>query len=244
MARNILLVEPDFKTKFPPLGLMKISTYHKRLGDNVTFVKGIRNSVEYEFWDRVYVSTLFTYHWHVTVKTIKFYKALVKNDPARIIIGGILASLLPDEIWRATGIKPLTGVLSDPGVLDANDLVVENIIPDYELFNDIYHKYSLINDSFFGYSTRGCRNRCKFCGVHILEPKFIDYKGIKPHVQKIKELYGDKPNLVLFDNNILVSKRFENIIDDLVDLGFGKGEKFQYKKNGRTISKQRSVDFN
>ena len=62
MDRNILLVEPDYKIKFPPLGLMKISAYHKRLGDNVTFVKGIRQSVEYEFWDRIYVSTLFTYH--------------------------------------------------------------------------------------------------------------------------------------------------------------------------------------
>ncbi len=48
----------------------------------------------------------------------------------------------------------------------------------------------------------------------------------------------------MFDNNILASKRFENVIDDLIDLGFGKGEKFQYAKNGRTISKQRSVDFN
>ena len=244
MDRNILLVEPDFKTKFPPLGLMKISAYHKRLGDNVTFVKGIGKSVEYEFWDRIYVSTFFTYHWHVTVKTIKHYKVLVKDDPSRIIIGGILASLMPDEIWRATGIKPLTGVLSDPGVLDDNDLVVEDMIPDYELFNGVSHKYSLIGDSFFGYSTRGCPNSCKFCGVHILEPKFIDYKGIKPSVQKIKELYGDKPNLVLFDNNILASKRFENVIDDIIDLGFGKGEKFQYTKNGRTISKQRKVDFN
>jgi hypothetical protein len=74
MDRNILLVEPDFKIKFPPLGLMKISAYHKRLGDNVTFVKGIRHSVEYEFWDRIYVSTLFTYHWPVTVKTIIMFR--------------------------------------------------------------------------------------------------------------------------------------------------------------------------
>ncbi|MDB9823103.1 cobalamin-binding domain-containing protein [Deltaproteobacteria bacterium] len=244
MDRDILLVEPDFKTKFPPLGLMKISAYHKKLGDNVIFVKGISHSVEYEYWDRIYVSTLFTYHWPVTIKTINFYKRLVKNDPARIVIGGILASLLPNEIWRETGIKPLTGVLSDPGVLDDNDLIVENMVPDYELFNGVSPIYSLIDDSFFGYSTRGCPNSCKFCGVHILEPKFIDYKGIKPYVKKINELYGDKPKLVLFDNNILASKQFENVIEDIIDLGFGKGEKFQYTKNGRTISKQRRVDFN
>lgn len=239
-----MLVEPNYKTKFPPLGLMKISSYHKMLRDNVSFIKGINQSAAYEYWDKIYVSTLFTYYWHITVKTIKYYKTLVKDDSTRIIIGGILASLMPDEIWRATGIKPLTGVLSYPGTLDDNDLVVEDMIPDYELFNDVSQKYSLIDDSFFGYLTRGCPNRCKFCGVHTLEPKFQDYKGIKPYVRKIKQLYGDKPYLVFFDNNILASKRFEEVIDDIVDLGFGRGEKFQYVKNGRTIFKQRSVDFN
>mgnify|MGYP001248158418 CR=1 FL=1 len=38
--REILLVEPPYRNKYPPIGLMKISTYHKSLGDNVTFIKG------------------------------------------------------------------------------------------------------------------------------------------------------------------------------------------------------------
>lgn len=244
MNRNILLVEPDFRTKFPPLGLMKISTYHKRLGDDVSFVKGIKRSAEYEYWDRIYVSTLFTYNWNVTVKTIKYYKALVKNDQDRIFVGGILASLMPEEIWRATGVKPLTGVLSSAGLLDDNKLVVEDMVPDYGLFDGAAHNYSLVDDSYFGYSTRGCPNRCAFCGVRVLEPKFIDYKGLKPYVREIRGLYGDRPNLVLLDNNILASKKLEKVIDDIISLGFGKGEIFQYTKNGRTISKQRKVDFN
>ena len=40
MARNILLIEPNYKNKFPPIALMKLSTYHKQLGDNVVFYKG------------------------------------------------------------------------------------------------------------------------------------------------------------------------------------------------------------
>jgi radical SAM superfamily enzyme YgiQ (UPF0313 family) len=101
-------------------------------------------------------------------------------------MGGILASLMQDEIWDVTGIKPIAGVLSDPGAFrmldekDNNLLVVDDMIPDYDLFDDVNHKYSLIKDSFFGYSTRGCPNRCEFCGVHKLEPKFKDYNGIKP----------------------------------------------------------------
>ena len=40
MSREILLIEPNYKNKYPPMGLMKISTYYKTLGDNVTFFKG------------------------------------------------------------------------------------------------------------------------------------------------------------------------------------------------------------
>ncbi|MCK6463091.1 MAG: hypothetical protein L6Q29_04745 [Candidatus Pacebacteria bacterium] len=39
-GRNILLLEPNYQNKYPPIGLMKIATYHRMLGDNVTFYKG------------------------------------------------------------------------------------------------------------------------------------------------------------------------------------------------------------
>ena len=38
--RNILLIEPNYKNKYPPIGLMKLATYHRMLGDNVRFYKG------------------------------------------------------------------------------------------------------------------------------------------------------------------------------------------------------------
>ncbi|KAA6309492.1 hypothetical protein EZS27_039024, partial [termite gut metagenome] len=38
--RNILLIEPNYKNKYPPIGLMKLATYHRLLGDNVRFYKG------------------------------------------------------------------------------------------------------------------------------------------------------------------------------------------------------------
>jgi len=40
MSRNILLVEPNYANKYPPIGLMKIATYHRMLGDKVRFFKG------------------------------------------------------------------------------------------------------------------------------------------------------------------------------------------------------------
>ena len=38
--RKVLLIEPNYANKFPPVGLMKISTYYKMLGDEVVFYKG------------------------------------------------------------------------------------------------------------------------------------------------------------------------------------------------------------
>ena len=38
--KSILLVEPPYRNKYPPIGLMKISSYHKKLGDSITYIKG------------------------------------------------------------------------------------------------------------------------------------------------------------------------------------------------------------
>lgn len=236
MARNILLVEPRYPTKFPPLGLMKLSTYHKKLGDNVKFVKGCDSEVPYEYWDRVYITTLFTYHWKTTIEDILYYKTIVHGDTSRIFVGGIMASLLPEALWLETGIRPITGVLSKPGALgDGNVFIVDDMIPDYELFDESSIKYSLLN-SYIGYSTRGCVHKCDFCGVPTLEPDFIEYKGLKPFIKEIDKIFGVKQHLVLFDNNILASKKFEQIVNDIIDLGFEKGAKLN--------NKMRCIDFN
>lgn len=40
MNRKVLLIEPNYKNKYPPMGLMKIATYYRRCKDDVRFFKG------------------------------------------------------------------------------------------------------------------------------------------------------------------------------------------------------------
>ena len=79
------------------MGLMKISTYHKMLGDEVHFVKGYDFALDQEVWDRIYVTTLFTFDFAISVETINHYLGLVDNIDS-LFVGGIMASLMPDNI--------------------------------------------------------------------------------------------------------------------------------------------------
>ena len=38
--RKVLLIEPNYKNKYPPMGLMKLAMYYRLQGDDVTFWKG------------------------------------------------------------------------------------------------------------------------------------------------------------------------------------------------------------
>jgi len=40
MKRKVLLLEPKYKNKYPPMGLMKLATYYRDRGDDVRFFKG------------------------------------------------------------------------------------------------------------------------------------------------------------------------------------------------------------
>ena len=116
--KNILLIEPDYKNKYPPLGLMKISYFHKYiLHDYVRFTKGrLPEALCNTKWDHIYVTSLFTFEWAKTIEAINYAKTLV-DDISKITVGGIAATLLPDQIFEETGIYPVKGLLNVPGKL-------------------------------------------------------------------------------------------------------------------------------
>lgn len=225
---RVLLVEPNYKNKYPPMGLMKISTYHKMLGDEVHFVKGFDMKVDEEVWDRIYVTTLFTFDFDIAVQTINHYKMLV-NDISDLYVGGIMASLMPDKIVATTGIDRshiLTGLFTDTSVVgDDNNINVDELPLDYDILEQIDYKYPA-GDNYFAYTTRGCPNHCSFCAVPILEPNFRITNNIIDQIKTIDEKYGPKQHLLLLDNNVLNAVDLKGLVDDLCTAGFGRGAKY------------------
>lgn len=305
MKRNVLLLEPNYKNKFPPIGLMKLATYFRLRGDNVVFYKGdlkeflisditsdcvdklsqmddsinwklrsdkIANYIRYRKktdldkiglddssysillfpwvdyyknyyhkklylenpkWDWVGVTTLFTFYWDITIQTIVFAKAMVK-DLKNLMVGGVLASIQPKEIEEATGIVPHCGTLHTPykDIDEDNPYIIDELPLDYSILEEIDYEY-VDGKAFFSYATRGCIRHCSFCAVPILEPKFQSYIPLNERIEQTRRLFGDQQNLLLMDNNVLASKDLPKIIEDIRSCGFIPDAKYiepnQYK---------------
>lgn len=258
MPNNILLIEPCYRNKYPPLGLMKIAQYHGVNGknDNVRFIKGEDSSILDKHWDRVYITTLFSFEFSRIAKSIDFAVKAVNGDTDRIFVGGIAASLMPERFLsepRWQGVRFIKGLLNKaPAVSlqldsfsdelyadDITSLPIEDYIPDYSILEQIDYQYP-VRDAYFAYASRGCVRKCHFCGVPKLEGEQRDTYSLTNTIKGIEKLYGPQKDLTLMDNNIVASSRFKEIIAEIIDLGFQKGAMLQ--RNGVTI--QRRVDFN
>lgn len=258
--KNILLIEPGYKNKYPPLGLMKIAQYHGPHGkkDRVRFIKGQDSSVLSQAWDRIYVTTLFSFEWARTAAAIDFAIQAAGNQPERVFVGGIAASLMHDRFLqerRWQGVRFIKGLLSAPPAValqlddfaeefyadDTHGQPIEDLVPDYQLLDQVSYKYA-VWDAYFAYTTRGCIRKCHFCGVPKLEGQQRDTPSLTSTVHAIDELYGPKRDLILMDNNVVASPRFKDIIAEIRDLGFVSGAKLQRK--GMRVPVQRRVDFN
>lgn len=297
MKRRVLLLEPNYKNKFPPIGLMKLSTYFRTRGDEVVFYKGdlrdfviqqiveecltklyqIDNSINWKLradkitlyikyrkkdylnsiniddseyailvytwleyykkfyysgeyrkhprWDWVGVTTMFTFYWDITIETIEFAKTMVK-DVKNLMVGGVLASIQPNEIEAATGIKPHCGTLHTPGEIDKDDnRIIDELPLDYSILDEIEYEYP-DSGAFYSYATRGCIRQCPFCAVPIIEPKYQQYLPLQERIKRTRRLFGDQRNLLLMDNNVLASGELSKIIADIKACGFAKGAKF------------------
>jgi len=208
---KILLVEPDFpipaKSKnhknFLPIGLLKIASYLKSRKINVKLVRGIPNTllelkdVNDFYPEEIWVTSLFTYWAKYVKEAVQYYKKLFPQ--ARVIIGGIYASLIPeDEVIKYTGCDEVyQGVMPE----------AEECFPAYDLIKNANPHpidYQIIH------SSRGCKRKCSFCGTWKIEPEFIPKKSIKDEI-KFKKI-------IFYDNNFLMNPYIEEMLNELIEL--------------------------
>jgi len=113
-------------------------------------------------------------------------------------------------------VSPVVGVLNSPrqiGLAGSSD--IDLLPPDYGLVDSTLYA---INDTYYAYTTRGCTNKCPWCGVARIEPAFVPYMDITPIIRTLRDDYGDKAKLKLMDNNVLASPHLGRIVDDLLEL--------------------------
>jgi hypothetical protein len=259
-GRRILLLEPGYRNKYPPLGLMKLAAYHGEHGkkDQVRFAKGIDHSLKDTTWDRIYLTTLFSFEYRKIAETIDFALDLVGGRSERVFVGGIAASLMNTrfaEEPRWAGVRFIKGLLTEaPAVAlqldefaeelyadDRDGTPIEDLVPDYTILEQVDYRYP-VRDAYFAYASRGCIRKCHFCGVPKLEGEQRDVESLTSMIRAIEERHGPKRDLLLMDNNVVASPRFKELMAEIRDLGFQVGAKLQ--RPGERVASQRRVDFN
>lgn len=203
------------KHRFPNLVCMKLSTYHKSIGDDVALLLSYD---EVDKYDLVYISKVFIKteipcepkdKIMKTEKTIiEFYKDNEFLSKPNVKFGGTgfyyeKAPKLPEEI--------------------------EHCKPDYHLYDEwvasciangakpkefvYYTEYSI------GFLTRGCFRQCEFCVNKV-------YKQCNQHSCLSEFIDETRPKLCFLDDNFFACQNWREIIQEVESTG----KRFQFKQ--------------
>ena len=205
--QSLLLVQPSFpiapKSKnhshFLPIGLLKIGSYHKREGDKVRLVRGLEPAGFNP--DRILITSLFTYWADCVHEAADYYHR--RYPKARIEIGGIYASLMPEECEKRSPFATVCRGLYRGGI-------AEKVSLDFSLLPEQLD-YQIVHTS------RGCDRHCTFCGVWRIEQEFTSKKTILPEIKK--------PKLVFYDNNLLANPHIDAILGEVAEFRFGRNRR-------------------
>ncbi len=192
---NVLLLQLD--GELPNIALMRISTHHKRRGDQVELRRvGNPTSLERGLWDnfdKVYAGLIF-----------------LRTRP----LAERLKQIYPEAIVGGTGWD--WEKLMTIGTTPAETVTLESIgireeEKDYSLYPGYLHS--------IGYTQRGCRlnqKTCPWCCVPVKEG------GIRP-AESLRQLWRGDPyprNLHLLDNDFFGNPEWRSLIAEMREGGF------------------------
>lgn len=189
---HILLVEPAYYTRYPPLGLLKLASYYRSQGATTELLRGC--SLPTRTPDKVCVTSLFTWGWQRVWEAVRYYKALLPW--VEVDLGGIYASLMPEHAKLSGADNIHVGLVKE----------AEDLLPAWDLVPQ--WKWSI------AFGSRGCPNSCSFCAVPTLEGRLNSCK------QSIKHLvFPGHSRVILWDNNILASETWSSVVAEIKELG-------------------------
>jgi len=189
---HILLVEPAYYTRYPPLGLLKLASYHRAKGDSVELVRGCLTSDSKP--DRIYVTSLFTWGWKEVWQAVWYHKNLFPTT--EVWLGGIYASLMPEHARLSGADYVHVGLFEE----------AEDLMPAYDLIPR--WEWSIM------FASRGCPNHCPYCAVPRLEGELNSLKFSIRHL-----VCPGHKRIVFWDNNILAAPNWKSIATEIMELG-------------------------
>lgn len=193
MPESVHLLQID--GKIPNIALMRLASHHRALGDEVTYhhADSLASVHPFQFGreDKIYASAIFR-------RSLPILEQLKWGRPDAIIGGSAIDPLLPDEIVpfpKSALIRNETSDLAEYGI--------ETDAQDYTL----YPQYR----ASIGFTQRGCRLGCKFCGVPRKEGKVKE-------VATIADIWRGDPwprEILLLDNDFFGQPHWRERINEL-----------------------------
>lgn len=217
------------KHRFPNLCSMKISAYHKLLGDNVELLLNYDNLNEY---DKVYISKVF-----IKTNLPNERTDIIKNEQncVEFYFSHPILSLSNVEYGG-------TGFYYDkaPNLPDE----IEHIMPDYHLYDNWIEQcvnngvkkseFKYYTDYSIGFLTRGCFRRCSFC-VNKKYDKCIQHSVLSEFMEPTRR------KLRFLDDNFFACSEYKEIIDEVKNTN----KPFQFKQglDERLITVEKALDM-
>ena len=186
--------------KIPNLALMRLATHYQQRGDAVIYhhADSIKSVHPFQFGtdDRIYASAIFR-------RSLPILEQLKWGRPDAIIGGTAVDPLRPDEVLPFP-LSPL--IQSEVTALENHGVTTEAM--DYSMYP--HFRQSV------GFTQRGCRLNCSFCGVPGKEGKVRE-------VATVADIWRGDPwprEVLLLDNDFFGQPHWRDRITELRDGNF------------------------
>ena len=169
--------------------------------------------------DAVLVTSMMTYWYPGVFEIIRLIKQRWKTVP--VVLGGVYATLCEDHARQFSGADyVLPGPLSHSIGTVAKLLGRPDVSFSPQTMEPAHHLYARA-DSAALLTSLGCPLRCRYCGVHALQPTYVPLAP-KRVEQQVRRIVLDLKirNIALFDDAFLYdTKRARMIMDSIAAIG-------------------------